>query len=268
MHAAEEVGAAIVAVALILSTVLFAIDVFIKGRHVSGPIIGFTFSIISVPMYFVAFADKLPGDPTGIRSGILALPGTHDSNEGFRSSTLILILLLLTYALRLGIYTRLFVIPAFTLTEAEYHSRGQTASRANDLSAPLLAYFAFALVAAALIGGTYHLPVIAGVLLCLFVLLAYFASSYLRNLRRAFLLLVVQCRIIVLHFWLYAGAFVIQIVIVLGKMEMWRRRPQPGDELFFEELAQRMRRAERKIRVKIAQEHEQLRDLAADGEGE
>jgi hypothetical protein len=265
VHAILEIVAAIVAIALIISTVLFAVDIFVKGRR--GSRIGFVFSAISLPIYFAAFADDLPSNPLGFRDIIFLLPGIHEFNKEFRSSTLILILLLLTYALRLGIYTRLFVIPAFTLTQAEYHSREQIASRANDLSAPVLAYLTFALLVTALIAGAYRLPFIAGIFLCIFTLLAYFASPYLRNLRRALLLLMVECRIFVLHFWLYMGAFMIQVVIFLGKLEMQRRRPQPGDELFFRELAQRMRRAERKIRAKIAEEHEQLRDLAGEGEG-
>lgn len=268
MHAIAEAVAIIVALALVLSAALFAVDVFVKGRAASGATIGLVFSLISLPIYFVAFSDDLPGNPPGLRSAILILPGIHEPNKTFSSSAFILILLLLTYALRLGIYTRLFVIPAFTMSEAEYHSRERTASRANDLSAPVLAYLTFALVVTALIAGAYLLPFVAGVFLCIFMLLIYFASPYLRNLRRGVLLLAVQCRILLLHFWLYAGTFIIQIVIFLGKLERWRRRPQPGDELFFRELAQRMRRADRKIRIKIAEEHEQLRNLAGDGEGE
>jgi hypothetical protein len=152
------------------------------------------------------------------------------------------------------------------MSEAEYHSRTQTANRANDLSAPVLAYITFSLAATVLFAGIYGLSIIAGVLLCIFLLLLYLASSYLWNLERAFLLVMVQFRILMLYSWLYVSAFVIFLVIILGKIELWRTRKQDVDELFFDDLTRRMRTADRKIRTRIAVEQEQLRNLTADDE--
>lgn len=266
MHAVEEAGAIIVAVALFLSVCLFVIDVFVKARYRSGPVIGLVSSVLAILFFLVAFADKLPGHPVGLRGIMLELPGIHEANKDFHSSPVILIVLFAAQALRLGIYTRLFIIPAFTMSEAEYHSRAQTANRANDLSAPVLAYITFSLAATALVAGVYGLPAIAGVFLCIFLLLLYLASSYLWNLERAFLFVLVQFRILVLYFWLYISAFVVFLVIVLGRIELWRTRKQDVDELFFADLTRRMRVADRKIRARIAAEQEQLRNLTADDE--
>jgi hypothetical protein len=266
MHAVEEAATTLVAVALFLSVCLFVIDVFIKGRYRSGPVIGLVSSILATLLFLIAFADKLPSHPIGLRSVMLSFPGIHEANEQFHSSPTILIVLFATQALRLGIYTRLFVIPAFTMSEAEYHSRAETANRANDLSAPVLAYITFSLAATALFAGIYGLSTIAGVCLCLFLMLLYLASSYLWNLERAFLFVMVQFRILVLYFWLYVSAFVIFLVIILGRIELWRLRKQEVDETFFADLTRRMRAADGKIRTRIAAEQEQLRNLTADDE--
>jgi hypothetical protein len=268
MHAAEELGASLVALELLLSTALFAVDVFIKLRRASGPMSGLIFSFISVVLFFIAFADKLPGHPTGLRGALVGFPGIHSASENFRSSALVLLFLLLLITLRLGIYTRLFIIPAFTLPEGEYHARSQEASRANDLSAPPLAYISFSLVFTALIAGIYAWQSIGGIFLVILLILAYLTFPFLWNLQKLFLLCIVQARIFALYCWLFASAIVISIVVLLGRMELWRMRHPYGEDLFFDDLKRRMRSADQRIRARIEREQEQLRDLAADSEEE
>jgi hypothetical protein len=189
------------------------------------------------------------------------LPGVTKADAAFSSSVVILILLVLIYALRLGIYTRLFIIPALTMTEAEYRSRGQVEQRANDLSAPVLAYLTFTMVTTAIIAGAYALTVAAGAAICVFLLLVYFGSPYLRHLRNSLLWLMVQLRIAAREFWLYASRLVVGTILVLGRMEIWRRRAQPGDEQFVSGLEERLHRSEARARIKIEREREKLRHL-------
>lgn len=258
---AEQLAAVVVAIALILSTALFGIEVFVKGRGAKGQGIGFAFSLVALPLYFIAFCDKLPGHPTGPRNVLLVLPGVTKADITFSSSVIILILLVLTYALRLGIYTRLFIIPALTMTEAEYRSRGQEEKRANDLTAPVLAYLTFALVATATIAGVYALPVVAGAAICVALLLIYFGSPYLRHLRNSFLWLMVQIRIGARELWLFASRLVVEIIVLIGRLERRRRQVQPGDERFISELEAMLRRSTARTRLNIEREREKLRHL-------
>lgn len=257
----EELAAIIIACALLLSTVLFGIEVFVKGRGSKGQGIGFAFSLIALPLYFVAFSDKFPGHLAGPRDIVQALPGVTTAHVAFSSSVAILIMLVLTYALRLGIYTRLFVIPALTMTEAQFRSRGQVERRANDLSAPVLAYLTLALIITAIVAGAYALPASVGVAICVLLLLFYFGSPYLRHIRRSVLWLEVQIRIAAREIWLNASRLVVGIIIVIGKLERWRRRAQPGDEIFIGGLEERLRRSEARARQNIERERERLRRL-------
>ena len=258
----EELAAVAVGISLILSTVLFSVEVFIKGRGPRGQGLGFFYSLVTLPLYFIVFCDRFPGHPTGARNILLILPGVTKADTAFNSSVAILILLVLTYALRLGIYTRLFIIPALTMTEAEYRSRGQVESRANDLSAPILAYLAFALVLTAALAGAYALPVAAGAVICVCLLILYFVYPFLRQLEKSVLWLVVQFRITVRALWLYASRLVVQIIVFLGKAELWRRRTVPEDELFIRRLEARQRESEAKAREKIRLERKKLEKLA------
>jgi hypothetical protein len=266
MTVAVNVAAVVIALSILLSTILFGVEVFIKQRGMEGQVIGFVFSIIALPLYLIAFADRLPGDPSSLRNILLIIPGVTQSSVDFSSSLVILLALVVTYALRLGIYTRLFIIPALTMTEEEYHSRDQVEQRANDLSAPVLAYLTFALIVTAIIAGVYSLPAAVGALVWVLLMVIYFGSSYLRHLRNSLIWLAVQFRIMVRQFWLYASTLVVATVLVMGYMESWRRRQQPGDERFFENLADRLRESQRKAKAKIDHERELLRNLAANQE--
>jgi len=263
MAVIDTILAVIIAVAVILSTALFFVEVFIKRHNMSGQVIGLVFSAIAAVLYFVVFCDRLPGSPEGPRKLALLLPGVQTGDIHFSSSVAVLVALTITYALRLGIYTRLFVIPALTMSDEEYNSPDQVEVRVNDLSAPVLAYLTFALVASALISGVYHLSAGAGVGICFLLVLLYFGSSYLRNIRNSVIWLVVQTRILIRNFWIQASRLVVYTILIIGRLESWRRRVQPGDEQFFAGLEDRLRRSERKARLKNEEEKELLRNLAS-----
>jgi hypothetical protein len=259
MALVEELAAIVIAVALVLSTVLFGIEVFVKGRGPRGQGAGLVFSLFAVPLYFIAFSDKFPGHPIGPRNVLLVLPGATKTDIAFSSSAIILILLVLTYALRLVIYTRLFIIPALTMTEAEYRSRGQVERRANDLSAPVLAYLTLALIAVAIIAGVYALSAVAGAAFFVFLLLLRYAYPYLRQLRKSLLWLEVHVRIAARELWLLASRLVIGIVVIIVKLEKWRLQPQAGDELFFRRLEARLQESAAKAKRNIERERDRLR---------
>jgi hypothetical protein len=258
----KEVLASILIFAIFLSVLLFGVEVFVKHRSMTGQGISFIFSIIALSLYLIAFCDELPGHPIGLRDFLLMLPGVTRADAAFTSSFAILIALAVTYALRITIYTRLFIIPALTLSEAEYNAQDQVEERANDLTAPILAYFTLALMITANVAGSYDLPAVGGAVLCVALLLLYFGSVYLRNFWNSLIWLAVQFRIAVRQLWLLASAVVVWAIFVLGKLELWRRgHLQPGDELFFERQIRRLQESQQKARARIIRERELLRNL-------
>jgi hypothetical protein len=267
----EELAAAIIGISMLLSIGLFSIEVFVKRRWrssqkrrgMSGQAIGLVFSLIAAPLFFIAFCDKLPGHPIGLRDALLALPSITKANAAFGSSVIILVVLVLTYVLRFVIYSRLFVIPALTMTEAEFNKRDNVEERANDLSAPGLAYLTFALTLTAVIAGAYALPVAVGIVMCLGLVAIYYLSSYLYNLEKSLIWLTVQVRILARRLWLIASRLVVLAILVIGRMEAWRRRQVPGDQLFFEKLENSLRQSQLKAAAGIARDQEILRDLTA-----
>jgi hypothetical protein len=256
---AEELAAIVIAVSLVLSTVLFGIEVFLKGRSPKGQGVGLVLSLLALPLYFIAFSDKFPGHPVGPRDLLLVLPGATRANIDFASSAVILILLVLSYALRLVIYTRLFIIPAFTMPEAEYLSRGQVERRANDLSAPVLAYLTLALVVTAIIVGIYALPAVAGAVIFVCLMLLRYVYPFLRRLRKSLLWLEVYIRILAREIWLLASRLVIGIVVIIVRLEKWRAQSLPEDELFFRRLEARLNQSAARARRSIEHERERLR---------
>lgn len=259
----EELATVVLLISVVLSTMLFGVEVFIKRRGLTGQGTGFIFSVIAVPLFIIAFCDKLPGRPLSPRDFLLILPGVTHADAEFSSSAVILCALIVTYALRLGIYTRLFIIPALTLSEVEYHAQEQVEQRANDLSAPVLAYLTLALVVTANLAGAYGLSGVAGTVVCIALLFIYFGSRFLRLLKHSLIWLAVQFRITVRQFWLLASAIVVRVIYVIGVLERWRRQPQPGDERFFENLTRQLHQSQRKARLRIARERELLRNLGA-----
>lgn len=263
----KELLATILMFAIFLSTLLFGVEVFIKRRGMTGQGIGFVFSIIALPLYLIAFCDELPSHPMALRDFLLVMPGVVRA-DAFTSSFAILIALTVTYALRITIYTRLFIIPALTLSEAEYNAQDQVEERANDLTAPILAYLTLALTITANVAGAYDLPAAAGAVLCVALLLLYFGSVYLRNFWNSLIWLAVQFRIAVRQLWLLASAIVVWAIFALGKLELWRRgHLQPGDELFFDRQIRRLQESQEKARIRIARERELLRNLGKLQEG-
>ncbi len=195
----------------------------------------------------------------GPRNILLVLPGATKAGIAFSSSVIILILLVLTYALRLVIYTRLFIIPALTMTKAEYRSRGQVERRANDLSAPVLAYLTLALVITATIAGVYALPTAAGAVIFVFLLLVRYAYPYLRQLWKPLIWLEVNVRILARELWILASALVIGIIVIIVRLEKWRVQPQAEDELFFGRLEARLQQSAARARRNNEREREKLR---------
>src|ERR1035438_47359 len=129
-----------------LSIVLFSLEIFVKRHRGSGQVIGLAFSLLAAAGFFIEYI--------GSRNPLLILPGIHQGALAFNASSFALLMLVLTYALRLTIYTRLFVLPAIRLN-ADYNSREQIEQRANDYTAPVLACVTFAIILSSIIGGVY-----------------------------------------------------------------------------------------------------------------
>lgn len=149
------VVATAVAVALLVSTMLFVLEVFFRRRDIPGQVLGLVLSLFGDVAFVIVSADRLPGQPMAVRNLVGFLPG---STTAFASSVAGLAVLVVVYVLRALIYYRLFIVPAMKLSDAEYNSPHQLEERANDYTAPVLAFTALAVSLASGVAGTYALP--------------------------------------------------------------------------------------------------------------
>jgi len=256
-----ELVAVAVGLSLLFFSALLAIEVFIK-RNRRGQTPGFIFSLLAVPLYLIAFCDRLPNRPVGLRDVILILPGVTKAASHFNSSILILFALAATCALRFAIHVRLFIIPALTLTAEKYSRQNNVRQRANDLTSPVLAYFTFALALTALIAGASALPAFAGVGIMLCLVAVYLFSPFFRGLA-FFQWLVIETRIAVRRLGLLGSTVVVYVIVGIGKLEGWHRRQAPsGDQQFLDRLEKSLLTSRRKALASIEREQELLRSLA------
>ena len=265
MDAAVSAATVVVGLALLLSIALFTVEIFVKRHTGSGQIIGLIFSLLAAVGFFIEYSDRLPGGNVGSRRLLLLLPGIDQSSLAYRSSVFALLMLVLTYALRLTIYTRLFVLPAIRLNR-EYNSKEQVEQRANDYTAPVLAYLTFAIILSSIVGGAYHIPIVIATVLCILLVVVYFISSYLRSLRKLVIWLAVSLRIFMRNVAIYFNTIVVWFIVVIGRLERWRRRQTLDDEQLFRVLRQRLNDAKAKAKERNEKDTELLRELISTAE--
>lgn len=263
----EELTAVVIGISMLLSALLFGVEVFVKRRMKHGQVMGFVFSVLTVPLYLIAFSDKLPGHAIGLRDALHALPSLTKADVEFSSSVIVLVALLVTYVIRMGVYIRLFVIPALTLTEAEYNRRDQVEQRVNDIAAPYLAFLTFALVVTAIVAGAYALPAAAGAGVCVGLVMLYIGLPVIYRLERSIQWLVVHARIAWHELLLVASTLLIYMFRALSNIDRWRRQQLLGDERSFRRTEERLLRSQRKFMAKIQHERDLLRKIAAQHEG-
>lgn len=159
-----------VALCFIWSVVLFFAAVALREREQED---GFGWALGGAALFFVVFADRLPGVPGQVRDVISLLPGTAPGAEDFVSSMLALGLLLAVYAFRIAVFYEL------VLRDPDGSAAEE---RANDIVAPPLSYFCCAICVVALLQPIYGLTVPETVLISLGLLAAYYAGVVSRLL--------------------------------------------------------------------------------------
>lgn len=165
----STVLAVIVALAFLWSVVLFFGAIVLRERDQER---GFGWALAGAVVFFIVFADRLPSHPTGPRDVIKLLPGVDDGRELFASSVVALVVLAVVYAFRIAVFYRLLLKDGI---DFDGDGNVDADSRVvNDIVAPTLSYFCFAICAISLLQPTYALSVVATVL----VAVALFAIYY------------------------------------------------------------------------------------------
>jgi len=256
-----------VAIAAILSIILFGIEVFVKGREVYGQVLGLTLSVLGFSVFAITFADVLPGQPIVVRTLLSLLPGVDDEDLGFSSPAWALIALVVVYALRGWIYYRLFVVPALKLDDDEYRSPEQVEQRANDYTAPVLAFIVLAITVSAMFEAVYHLPTWWVPPILLGLAAVYLSPRFLRPFRRFLKQAAVAIRIAARYVKIAASRFIVLVIVVLGRIERWRTQQQPSDADLEYRLRLRLNKTIIKAQAANRKDMTYLRGLVSEREG-
>lgn len=238
-----------VSLGLLASCVLFGFQVFGRNRAMPGQIEGFVFTAVTLPLFIYAFADRFPH---WFFSGAWV-------SQHFVSSGAALLAMGLVYVARTGVFLKLFALPAFGLSESEFYSPDRIEERANDFTAPLLAFTNLAIVLAAAVAGTFELPWIVGGLVFIGLFALYSVALYLRDLRKPILWLVVQLRIAWRAVRTVLEAGVTFIIIGAAKFEMWRRQGDSNLEDFVVRMERKLRDSQRASREADAKDRDRIR---------
>jgi hypothetical protein len=163
-----------VGIGFLWSIALFAAAVFMRDRAQDS---GFGWALAGAFIYVLTFSDHLPGQPTGIRRIFEALPGVGHADIAFASPTVLIIVLLVIYALRMLIFYQLF----FNFVDVDFDGDGQV-DDVNDLVAPFLSYLCFMVSVIAALRGLYQLSLVAVVVISTVALALYYVPQLWRYL--------------------------------------------------------------------------------------
>ena len=251
----------LVLVAFALSIVLFSLNVFSWDRQGNGQIRGLVFAALGAILYAILYADRIPFIPIRLRNVLEWLPGVNHQDLLFASPEWSLWVLCGIYVLRAAIFTRLFIVPAITLNDAEYNAPDQIEARANDATAPILAYVAFSVVAGALVGALYGLMSWAGVLLAIGIGALYFLKPLVQRMKKvvatAYAYFIIALRVV----GAALSTAIIEVVLVIARIERWRSSESPDDQNYYEQLAKRLITAREEARQRNAAERARMREM-------
>jgi hypothetical protein len=178
------VWASVVLVAFGWSVVLFVLAVADRRRDRQDEAArrqetGAAYAIAGLVMYVLAFADRLPGEPTVLRYPALALPGVHRHDLDYRSSLTALGIITLFYVIRMLIFLQL--VPA---TPEGRAAKEKFLDRLNDVLGPLLAFFTLNLCWTTVLAGVYSASVWigAGIFVLTLAFFFYRAPEHIKGL--------------------------------------------------------------------------------------
>lgn len=163
----STVLAVIVALAFCWSVILFFGAIALHERRQER---GFGWALAGAVVFFIVFVDRLPTHSTGPRDVVKLLPGVEDGRELFTSSVVALVVLAVIYAFRIAVFYRLLLKDGIDVNR---DGRIDPDSElVNDIVAPALSYFCFAICVISLVQPAYGLSIVetALVVVALFVL--------------------------------------------------------------------------------------------------
>ncbi len=207
-----------VALGFIWSIMLFCAAVFIREREQET---GFGWALGGAAIFFVVFADKLPGEPIGLREIVTLLPGVGDGQQLFTSSMFALLLLLIVYLFRIAVFYRLFMeVPSASADD-------ESEDILNDYVAPTLSYLCFAICLVSLLQPIYDLSVFMTVLVSAILVVGHYWGILPRLIRyiRDFWAIVI---VLASRFRRAFSRAVVLAVVGIARAEELRRADSPG----------------------------------------
>lgn len=203
-----------VAAGFVWSTILF-VAALVRRRPQE---LGFGYALAGAAIYFVTYADRLPGPIDNIRDLVDVLPSADPT---FRSSMVALLLLFAVYLLRASVFYRLFLQEDADV-DLDGDGEPDEADTFNDYVAPGLSYFCLCICVVALLRGAYDLPWYGtlGVSLLLgFIYLLPIVRVVLDYIADA----VTAGVVFATRAWRWLGKLVLRAMLVIANLEMQRR---------------------------------------------
>lgn len=153
------------------SVILFFSAVFMDEREQEA---GFGWALFGAVLYFITFADRLPGAPIGLRNAFEILPGVTSADADFRSPWTVLVVLLLAYVIRLLVFYQLVLEDYGRDVDGDGRE-----DDINDLVAPFLSYLCWAICAVTALWGVYDLNVLGTAVAVVGAVAIYFSPRFL-----------------------------------------------------------------------------------------
>ncbi len=201
--------ATLVAAAFLWSVVLFFGAVVYRERRQEH---GFGWALAGAVVFFVVFTDRLPWHWMGPRSALELLPGVSHERTLFASSVAALVVLAVVYAFRIAVFYRLL------LSEGVDLDGDGNAEVVNDVVAPALSFFCFAICVVSMLQPVYQLTALETAA-CGAVLLAVYYGRLLSVLRE----LVALAEVAVTRLKLILRKLTVRLVQLIARGEVLRR---------------------------------------------
>jgi len=158
--------------AFVWSIVLYLLAISGRGRKQET---GALYAVAGLVLYVLAFADRLPGSPTGVRSPLRSMPQLESADVNYTSSLLLLLLSSIIYSARVVVFLEL--LPTKEMIPGPDTENVETL---NDYLAPILTFASLAVCFVALTTGIYDLtwPWFVGLAIMLFAIYFYRVLDY------------------------------------------------------------------------------------------
>jgi hypothetical protein len=245
-----------IGLAFVWSIVLYLLAIFVRERRQEAGLI-YTFG--GAILFAVVFSDRLRITTLHLRAPLNYLPGVTTRETHFSSSIVALIILAVLYVFRILVFHRLIATPP-ALSAAEPQTSAAREA-INDLIAPSLAFYSFAVCLVSLVHGCYHLnsPITTAVTVAL--LLLYYLPI-LRYIIDQITALTDATAVILLRLWKYLKKIPLLIIVALVSLESFRRSGRTHSSWLAQWAINRLEQIDRDLQDSASREEETLRRLA------